>query len=45
MKVVDAGDLLMPGSDLVASLEVLAQATEKISLVYLLQLATYQEVN
>jgi agmatinase len=31
MKVVDAGDLLMPGSDLVASLEVLAQATEKIS--------------
>lgn len=31
MKVVDAGDLLMPGSDLVAALEVLAQATEKIS--------------
>ena len=31
MKVVDAGDLLMPGGDLVASLEVLAQATEKIS--------------
>ena len=31
MKVVDAGDLLMPGGDLVSSLEVLAQATEKIS--------------
>lgn len=31
MKVVDAGDLLMPGGDLVASLEVLAVATEKIS--------------
>ncbi|MDO8645115.1 MAG: agmatinase [Candidatus Planktophila sp.] len=31
MKVVDAGDLMMPGGDLVASLEVLAQATEKIS--------------
>ena len=31
LKVVDAGDLLMPGGDLVASLEVLAQATEKIS--------------
>ena len=31
MKVVDAGDLLMPGGDLVAPLEVLAQATEKIS--------------
>jgi agmatinase len=31
LNVVDAGDLLMPGGDLVASLEVLAQATEKIS--------------
>ena len=31
LKVVDAGDLLMPGGDLVASLEILAQATEKIS--------------
>jgi agmatinase len=31
MKVVDAGDLMMPGGDLVASLEVLAKATEKIS--------------
>ena len=31
MKVVDAGDLIMPGGDLVASLEVLAAATEKIS--------------
>ena len=31
MKVVDAGDLLMPGGDLIASLELLAQATEKIS--------------
>jgi len=31
MKVVDAGDLMMPGGDLVASLEVLAEATEKIS--------------
>lgn len=31
MKVVDAGDLMMPGGDLVASLEVLAAATEKIS--------------
>lgn len=31
MRVVDAGDLMMPGGDLVASLEVLAKATEKIS--------------
>lgn len=31
LRVVDAGDLLMPGGDLVASLEVLAQVTEKIS--------------
>jgi len=31
MKVVDAGDLMMPGGDLFASLEVLAEATEKIS--------------
>ena len=31
LTVVDAGDLLMPGGDLVASLEVLAKATEKIS--------------
>jgi agmatinase len=31
LKVVDAGDLLMPGGDLVASLDVLAKATEKIS--------------
>ena len=31
MKVVDAGYLMMPGGDLVASLEVLAEATEKIS--------------
>ena len=31
LKVKDAGDLLMPGGDLVASLEVLAQATEQLS--------------
>jgi agmatinase len=31
LKVFDAGDLLMPGGDLVASLAVLRQATEKIS--------------
>ena len=31
LKVKDAGDLLMPGGDLVASLEVLRAATEKIS--------------
>ncbi len=31
LKVVDAGDLLMPGADLIASLAVLADATEKIS--------------
>lgn len=31
LKVRDAGDLLMPGGDLVASLEVLAGATEKLS--------------
>lgn len=31
LKVHDAGDLLMPGGDLVASLEVLASATEKLS--------------
>ena len=31
MKVVDAGDLMMPGGDLVSSLEVLAEASEKIS--------------
>ena len=31
LKVVDAGDLMMPGHDLVASLKVLAEATEKIS--------------
>lgn len=31
MKVVDAGDLDMPGRDLVKSLETLADATEKIS--------------
>ena len=31
LKVLDAGDLLMPGRDLVASLKVLAEATEKIS--------------
>ncbi len=31
MKVVDAGDLMMPGRDLVKSLEMLAIATEKIS--------------
>ena len=31
LKVYDAGDLLMPGGDLVASLEVLAKATEQIS--------------
>lgn len=31
LKVRDAGDLLMPGGDLVASLEVLAAATEKLS--------------
>lgn len=33
LKVVDAGDLLMPGHDLVSSLKVLAEATEKISRV------------
>ena len=32
LKVHDAGDLLMPGGDLIASLEVLSQATEKLSL-------------
>ena len=31
LKVLDAGDLLMPGGDLVASLAVLREATEKIS--------------
>lgn len=31
LKVVDAGDLMMPGHDLVSSLKVLEQATEKIS--------------
>jgi len=31
LKVFDAGDLLMPGGDLVASLAVLKEATEKIS--------------
>ena len=31
LKVFDAGDLLMPGGDLVASLAVLREATEKIS--------------
>lgn len=31
LKVLDAGDLLMPGSDLVGSLAVLEAATEKIS--------------
>jgi agmatinase len=31
LKVVDAGDLMMPGGDLVASLAVLREATEKIS--------------
>lgn len=31
LKVHDAGDLLMPGGDLIASLEVLAKATEKLS--------------
>lgn len=31
LKVFDAGDLMMPGGDLVASLEVLRNATEKIS--------------
>ena len=31
LKVVDAGDLLMPGGDLVASLALLREATEKIS--------------
>ncbi|CAB5239230.1 unannotated protein [freshwater metagenome] len=31
LKVLDAGDLLMPGGDLVSSLAVLADATEKIS--------------
>ena len=31
LKVLDAGDLLMPGGDLVASLEILEQATEKLS--------------
>lgn len=31
LKVKDAGDLLMPGGDLVASLAVLADATEKLS--------------
>ena len=31
LKVLDAGDLMMPGGDLVASLEVLRNATEKIS--------------
>ena len=31
LKVVDAGDLMMPGGDLGASLAVLRQATEKIS--------------
>ena len=31
LKVLDAGDLMMPGGDLVASLAVLKDATEKIS--------------
>jgi agmatinase len=31
LKVVDAGDLLMPGDDLVKSLKVLEEATEKIT--------------
>lgn len=31
LKVKDAGDLLMPGGDLISSLAVLAQATEKLS--------------
>ena len=31
LKVFDAGDLMMPGGDLVASLSVLREATEKIS--------------
>ena len=31
LKVVDAGDLMMPGHDLVSSLKVLEEATEKIS--------------
>jgi agmatinase len=31
LKVLDAGDLMMPGHDLVASLAVLKEATEKIS--------------
>ncbi len=31
LKIFDAGDLLMPGGDLVASLKVLEEATEKIS--------------
>ncbi len=31
LKVVDAGDLMMPGGDLAASLTVLREATEKIS--------------
>lgn len=31
LTVVDAGDLMMPGGDLVASLKVLREATEKIS--------------
>ena len=31
LKVVDAGDLMMPGGDLAASLAVLREATEKIS--------------
>jgi agmatinase len=31
LKVVDAGDLMMPGGDLVASLAILREATEKIS--------------
>lgn len=31
LNVCDAGDLLMPGGDLVASLDVLAKATEKLS--------------
>jgi agmatinase len=33
LKVVDAGDLLMPGADLVASLKVLEEATKKIAAV------------
>ncbi|MSY15642.1 MAG: agmatinase, partial [Actinobacteria bacterium] len=31
LKIYDAGDLLMPGGDLVKSLKVLEEATEKIS--------------